>query len=157
MFSHGVCTPCVCLVPKISEEDIGSSRTRVMMDGCKPSCGCRELSCALVYEIRFVQFLWYGQYLGLASVTLLTWLLCLPYLTDNLKNHPAVPDQSPCLLPGFRVLNDFLGYHVLIPEVYLIVSAFFLQMPLTELTDGPRVCSGCTPGEERRTSLSNSI
>lgn len=59
-------------------------------------------------------------------------------MMDNLKNHPAVPDQSPCLLPGFRVLNDFLGYHVLIPEVYLIVSAFFLQMPLTELTDGPR-------------------
>ncbi|XP_076787564.1 WD repeat- and FYVE domain-containing protein 4 isoform X4 [Arvicanthis niloticus] len=57
---------------------------------------------------------------------------------DNLKSRPAVPDQSPCLLPGFRVLNDFLAYHVLIPEVYLIVSSFFLQTPLTELTDGPR-------------------
>lgn len=57
---------------------------------------------------------------------------------DNLKSRPAVPDQSPCLLPGFRVLNDFLAYHVLIPEVYLIVSSFFLQTPLTELTNGPR-------------------
>ncbi|XP_021499136.2 WD repeat- and FYVE domain-containing protein 4 isoform X2 [Meriones unguiculatus] len=57
---------------------------------------------------------------------------------DNLKSRPAVPDQSPCLLPGFRVLDEFLASHVLIPEVYLIVSSFFLQTPLTELTDGPR-------------------
>ncbi|XP_049501299.1 WD repeat- and FYVE domain-containing protein 4 isoform X1 [Panthera uncia] len=57
---------------------------------------------------------------------------------DNLKSHPAMPDQSPCLLPGFRVLKDFLGHHVHIPEVYLIVSTFFLQTPLTELTDGPK-------------------
>ncbi|XP_043782392.1 WD repeat- and FYVE domain-containing protein 4 isoform X1 [Cervus elaphus] len=57
---------------------------------------------------------------------------------DNLKSHPATPDQSPCLLPGFRVLSDFLARHVHIPEVYLIVSTFFLQTPLTELVDGPK-------------------
>ncbi|XP_031508209.1 WD repeat- and FYVE domain-containing protein 4 isoform X7 [Papio anubis] len=57
---------------------------------------------------------------------------------DNLKSHPLLPEQSPCLLPGFRVLNDFLAHHVHIPEVYLIVSTFFLQTPLTELTDGPK-------------------
>uniref|UniRef100_A0A673T1B7 WDFY family member 4 n=1 Tax=Suricata suricatta TaxID=37032 RepID=A0A673T1B7_SURSU len=57
---------------------------------------------------------------------------------DNLKSHPTLPDQSPCLLPGFRVLKDFLGHHVHIPEVYLIVSTFFLQTPLIELTDGPK-------------------
>ncbi|CAH7126598.1 Wdfy4 [Phodopus roborovskii] len=70
------------------------------------------------------------------------WVECsmegVDIMMDNLKSRPAVPDQSPCLLPGFRVLNDFLAYHVLIPEVYLIVSSFFLQTPLTELTDGPR-------------------
>ncbi|XP_006757192.1 PREDICTED: WD repeat- and FYVE domain-containing protein 4 [Myotis davidii] len=59
-------------------------------------------------------------------------------LMDNLKSHPLAPDQSPCLLPGFRVLNDFLAHHVHISEVYLIVSAFFLQTPLTELTSGPK-------------------
>lgn len=58
---------------------------------------------------------------------------------DNLKSQPPAPDQDPCLLPGFRVLNDFLAHHVHIPEVYLIVSAFFLQTPLTELTGGPKV------------------
>nr|XP_014697031.2 LOW QUALITY PROTEIN: WD repeat- and FYVE domain-containing protein 4 [Equus asinus] len=57
---------------------------------------------------------------------------------DNLKSQPALPDQSPCLLPGFRVLNDFLAHHVHIPEVYLIVATFFLQTPLTELRDGPK-------------------
>ncbi|KAM9702573.1 WD repeat- and FYVE domain-containing protein 4 isoform 5-T5 [Dama dama] len=57
---------------------------------------------------------------------------------DNLKSHPATPDQSPCSLPGFRVLSDFLAHHVHIPEVYLIVSTFFLQTPLTELVDGPK-------------------
>lgn len=70
------------------------------------------------------------------------WVECsmegVDIVMDNLKSRPAVPDQSPCLLPGFQVLNDFLAYHVLIPEVYLIVSSFFLQTPLTELTDGPR-------------------
>lgn len=50
-------------------------------------------------------------------------------------------DQSSCLLPGFRVLSDLLAHHVHIPEVYLIVSTFFLQTPLTELTDGPKVGS----------------
>ncbi|XP_049646593.1 WD repeat- and FYVE domain-containing protein 4 [Suncus etruscus] len=59
-------------------------------------------------------------------------------MMDNLKSSTLRPDQNPCLLPGFRVLNDFLAYHVHIPEVYLIVSAFFLQTPLTELTDGPK-------------------
>ncbi|XP_013364246.1 PREDICTED: WD repeat- and FYVE domain-containing protein 4 isoform X3 [Chinchilla lanigera] len=59
-------------------------------------------------------------------------------MMDNLKNPPAVAEQSPCLLPGFRVLTEFLGYRVHIPEVYLIVSTFFLQTPLTELTDGPK-------------------
>ncbi|KAF3827722.1 hypothetical protein GH733_000957 [Mirounga leonina] len=57
---------------------------------------------------------------------------------DNLKSQPPTPDQSPCLLPGFRVLKDFLGHHVNIPEVYLIVSTFFLQTPLTELMDRPK-------------------
>ncbi|XP_029419907.1 WD repeat- and FYVE domain-containing protein 4 isoform X2 [Nannospalax galili] len=70
------------------------------------------------------------------------WVQCsaegMDIVIDNLKSHPVVPDQSPCLLPGFRVLNDFLAYHVHIPEVYLIVSSFFLQTPLTELTDGPK-------------------
>ncbi|KAF5921966.1 hypothetical protein HPG69_015416 [Diceros bicornis minor] len=60
-------------------------------------------------------------------------------MMDNLKSHPALPEQSPCLLPGFRVLNDFLAHHVHIPEVYLIVSTFFLQTPLTELVDGPKL------------------
>lgn len=60
---------------------------------------------------------------------------------DNLKSQPALPDQSPCLLPGFRVLNDFLAHRVHIPEVYLIVATFFLQTPLTELRDGPKVGS----------------
>ena len=73
----------------------------------------------------------------------LNWILCpSPWSIDNLKSHPPTPDQSPCLLPGFRVLSDFLAHHVHIPEVYLIVSTFFLQTPLTELTDGPKVGSG---------------
>ncbi|NIG58850.1 WD repeat- and FYVE domain-containing protein 4-like [Pontoporia blainvillei] len=59
-------------------------------------------------------------------------------MMDNLKSHPPTPDQSPCLLPGFQVLTDFLAHHVHIPEVYLIVSTFFLQTPLTELMDGPK-------------------
>ncbi|KAF6318075.1 WDFY family member 4 [Rhinolophus ferrumequinum] len=58
-------------------------------------------------------------------------------MMDNLKNHPPTPDYSTCLLPGFRVLNDFLAHRAHVPEVYLILSAFFLQTPLTELTDGP--------------------
>ena len=72
----------------------------------------------------------------------LNWILCAsPWSIDNLKSHPPAPDQSPCLLPGFRVLSDFLAHHVHIPEVYLIVSTFFLQTPLTELVDGPKVGS----------------
>ncbi|XP_025736364.1 WD repeat- and FYVE domain-containing protein 4 isoform X2 [Callorhinus ursinus] len=59
-------------------------------------------------------------------------------MIDNLKSQSPMPDQSPCLLPGFRVLKDFLGHHVHIPEVYLIVSTFFLQTPLTELMDRPK-------------------
>ncbi|XP_024594813.1 WD repeat- and FYVE domain-containing protein 4 isoform X3 [Neophocaena asiaeorientalis asiaeorientalis] len=59
-------------------------------------------------------------------------------MMDNLKSHPPTPDQSPCLLPGFQVLSDFLAHHVHIPEVYLIVSTFFLQTQLTELMDGPK-------------------
>ncbi|KAM9197870.1 WD repeat- and FYVE domain-containing protein 4 [Dugong dugon] len=59
-------------------------------------------------------------------------------IMNNLKSPPATPEQSTCLLPGFRVLNDFLAHHVHIAEVYLIVSAFFLQTPLTELTDQPK-------------------
>ncbi|XP_012889189.1 PREDICTED: WD repeat- and FYVE domain-containing protein 4 isoform X4 [Dipodomys ordii] len=58
-------------------------------------------------------------------------------LMDNLKSQTTMPNQSPCLLPGFRVLNEFLAHHVHIPEVFLIVSAFFLHTPLTEL-DGPK-------------------
>ncbi|XP_036772494.2 WD repeat- and FYVE domain-containing protein 4 isoform X2 [Manis pentadactyla] len=57
---------------------------------------------------------------------------------DNLKSQPPMPDQNPCLLPGFRVLKDFLAHHVHIPEVYLTVSTFFLQTPLTELMDRPK-------------------
>ncbi|XP_058155114.1 WD repeat- and FYVE domain-containing protein 4 isoform X2 [Dasypus novemcinctus] len=57
---------------------------------------------------------------------------------DNLRSHPPVPDRSLCLLPGFRVLNDFLAHHAHLPEVYLAVSAFFLQTPLAELTAEPR-------------------
>lgn len=75
---------------------------------------------------------------------------------DNLKNHVPMPDQSPCLLPGFRVLHDFLAHHVHIPEVYLIVSTFFLQTPLTELTGGPKVGSGGTPGMEWHSWFSDS-
>ncbi|XP_027627322.1 WD repeat- and FYVE domain-containing protein 4 [Tupaia chinensis] len=59
-------------------------------------------------------------------------------MMDNLKSRPPVPDESPCLLPGFRILTDFLAHHVHIPEVYLAVSAFLLQMPLAELADGPK-------------------
>ncbi|XP_004607454.2 WD repeat- and FYVE domain-containing protein 4 [Sorex araneus] len=59
-------------------------------------------------------------------------------MMGNLKNSTLTPDPSPCLLPGFKVLNDFLAYHVHIPEVYLIVAAFFLQTSLTELVDGPK-------------------
>ncbi|KAJ8790112.1 hypothetical protein J1605_004695 [Eschrichtius robustus] len=71
-----------------------------------------------------------------------SWVECssegVDIMMDNLKSHPPTPDQSPCLLPGFRVLSDFLAHHVHIPEVYLIVSTFFLQTPLTELMDGPK-------------------
>ncbi|KAM7072689.1 WD repeat- and FYVE domain-containing protein 4 isoform 1-T3 [Molossus nigricans] len=62
----------------------------------------------------------------------------LDILMDNLKSQPPAPEHSPCLLPGFRVLTSFLAHHVHIPEIYLIVSAFFLQTPLTELTAGPK-------------------
>ncbi|XP_049996650.1 WD repeat- and FYVE domain-containing protein 4 isoform X3 [Alexandromys fortis] len=83
------------------------------------------------------------------------WVECsmegVDIVMDNLKSRPAVPDQSPCLLPGFQVLNDFLAYHVLIPEVYLIVSSFFLQTPLTELTDGPRPPAGSGDSAWERT------
>ncbi|XP_059755962.1 WD repeat- and FYVE domain-containing protein 4 isoform X2 [Balaenoptera ricei] len=71
-----------------------------------------------------------------------SWVECssegVDIMMDNLKSHPPTPDQSPCLLPGFRVLSDFLAHHVHIPEVYLIVSTFLLQTPLTELMDGPK-------------------
>lgn len=82
---------------------------------------------------------------------------CSPSIwsTDNLKSQPPTSDQSPCLLPGFRVLKDFLGHHVHIPEVYLIVSSFFLQTPLTELTDGPKVSSWSVPGLEWHTWFSD--
>lgn len=66
--------------------------------------------------------------------------------TDNLKMPQAVAEPNPCLLPGFRVLAEFLGHRVHVPEVYLILSSFFLQTPLTELTDGPKVDSGGAPG-----------
>ncbi|PNI21917.1 WDFY4 isoform 3 [Pan troglodytes] len=69
-----------------------------------------------------------------------------PSLPDNLKSQSPLPEQSPCLLPGFRVLNDFLAHHVHIPEVYLIVSTFFLQTPLTELMDGPKPLAGSEDG-----------
>ncbi|XP_074230467.1 WD repeat- and FYVE domain-containing protein 4 isoform X2 [Camelus bactrianus] len=59
-------------------------------------------------------------------------------MMESLQSHPPVPDQSPCLLPGFRVLSDSLAHHVHIPEVYLVVSTFFLQTPLTELVDRPK-------------------
>ncbi|XP_075866345.1 WD repeat- and FYVE domain-containing protein 4-like isoform X1 [Microcebus murinus] len=71
-----------------------------------------------------------------------SWLECstkgVDVVMDNLKSHPPPPEQSPCLLPGFRVLSDFLAHHIHIPEVYLIVSTFFLQTPLTELMDSPK-------------------
>ncbi|KAF6112259.1 WDFY family member 4 [Phyllostomus discolor] len=71
-----------------------------------------------------------------------SWVECsskgVHIMMDNLKNHVPMPDQSPCLIPGFRVLNDFLAHHVHIPDVYLIVSTFFLQTPLTELTGGTK-------------------
>ncbi|KAL0615814.1 WD repeat- and FYVE domain-containing protein 4 [Plecturocebus cupreus] len=57
---------------------------------------------------------------------------------DNLKSHQPLTEQSRCLLPGFRILNDFLAHHIHIPEVHLLVSTFFLKMPLTELTEGPK-------------------
>ncbi|XP_048195177.1 WD repeat- and FYVE domain-containing protein 4 [Perognathus longimembris pacificus] len=59
-------------------------------------------------------------------------------LMDNLKSQTTMPDQSPCLLPGFCILNEFLAHHVHIPEVFLTVSAFFLHAPLTELVGGPK-------------------
>ncbi|EHB02925.1 Protein WDFY4 [Heterocephalus glaber] len=59
-------------------------------------------------------------------------------IMDNLKSPEAVPEHSHCLLPGFRVLTDFLSHRVHIPEIYFIVSTFFLQTPLTELKDGPK-------------------
>ncbi|KAM4852716.1 WD repeat- and FYVE domain-containing protein 4 [Thomomys bottae] len=59
-------------------------------------------------------------------------------LMDNLKTQTTMPDQGPCMLPGFRVLNEFLAHHVHIPEVFLAVSAFFLHTPLTELVDAPQ-------------------
>ncbi|XP_013004069.1 WD repeat- and FYVE domain-containing protein 4 isoform X3 [Cavia porcellus] len=59
-------------------------------------------------------------------------------MMDNLKMPQAVAEPNPCLLPGFRVLAEFLGHRVHVPEVYLILSSFFLQTPLTELTDGPK-------------------
>ncbi|KFO33980.1 WD repeat- and FYVE domain-containing protein 4 [Fukomys damarensis] len=62
----------------------------------------------------------------------------MPIVMDNLRSPPAVPEHSPCLLPGFRVLTDFLSHRVHIPEIYLIVYTFFLQTPLTELMDGPK-------------------
>ncbi|XP_045424166.1 WD repeat- and FYVE domain-containing protein 4-like isoform X2 [Lemur catta] len=72
-----------------------------------------------------------------------SWLECstkgVDVVMDNLKSHPPLPEQSPCRLPGFRVLSDFLAHHVHIPEVYLIVSTFFLQTPLTEPMDSPKL------------------
>ncbi|XP_058527545.1 WD repeat- and FYVE domain-containing protein 4 isoform X2 [Ochotona princeps] len=59
-------------------------------------------------------------------------------MMDNLKSHPPPSDQPPCLLPGFRALSDFLEHHVHIPEVHFITCAFFLQMPVSELTDAPQ-------------------
>lgn len=83
-----------------------------------------------------------------ATTAVLSGIVCPFGPTDNLKSPPPAPDQGPCLLPGFRVLNDFLAHHVHIPEVYLIVSAFFLQTPLTELTGGPKVGAWGLPGME---------
>ncbi|KAM5235936.1 WD repeat- and FYVE domain-containing protein 4 [Ctenodactylus gundi] len=70
-----------------------------------------------------------------------SWVECsadgVGILMDNLRNTPTVPAQSSHLLLGFHVLNDLLGHHVHIPEVHLVVAAFFLQMSLTELVDMP--------------------
>ncbi|EPY78181.1 hypothetical protein CB1_001113005 [Camelus ferus] len=76
----------------------------------------------------------------------------VPAVVESLQSHPPVPDQSPCLLPGFRVLSDSLAHHVHIPEVYLVVSTFFLQTPLTELVDRPRLerSHDCGGNVERR-------
>ncbi|XP_004716310.1 WD repeat- and FYVE domain-containing protein 4 [Echinops telfairi] len=60
-------------------------------------------------------------------------------IMDNLKIPPTTPEQKPCLLPGFQVLSDFLTHHIYVAEIYLIVSTFFLQTPVTELTDAPKV------------------
>ncbi|XP_075384037.1 WD repeat- and FYVE domain-containing protein 4 [Tenrec ecaudatus] len=59
-------------------------------------------------------------------------------MMDNLQIPPPTPEQKPCLLPGFRVLSDFLTHHIYVAEIYLIVSTFFLQTPVTELTDVPK-------------------
>lgn len=109
-----------------------------------PGMVTRNFHVLFIWSTFHPVFLWCIQCVDLVSVT--DFCASFTWSIDNLKSRPAVPDQSPCLLPGFRVLNDFLAYHVLIPEVYLIVSSFFLQTPLTELTNGPRVCLGCTLG-----------
>ncbi|XP_027715064.1 WD repeat- and FYVE domain-containing protein 4 isoform X3 [Vombatus ursinus] len=61
-------------------------------------------------------------------------ILEVDILMDNLKNQSPVPDYGSCLISGFQILPTFLSHHIHIPEVYVLVSSFFLQTPLSEVT-----------------------
>ncbi|XP_043836803.1 LOW QUALITY PROTEIN: WD repeat- and FYVE domain-containing protein 4 [Dromiciops gliroides] len=65
-------------------------------------------------------------------------ILGVHILMDNLKNQSAKPDYGSCLISGFQILPTFLSHHVQIPEVYLLVSSFFLQTPMSEVTAEPK-------------------
>ncbi|XP_007478664.1 WD repeat- and FYVE domain-containing protein 4 isoform X2 [Monodelphis domestica] len=61
-------------------------------------------------------------------------ILGVDILMDNLKSQSPMPDFSSCLISGFQILPTFLSHHIRIPQVYLLVSSFFLQTPLSEVT-----------------------
>ncbi|MGH0139782.1 UNVERIFIED_CONTAM: hypothetical protein FKN15_070093 [Acipenser sinensis] len=52
---------------------------------------------------------------------------------DNLKSHPWTAAQTACASPGFEVLQNLLGHHVHIPQVYFLLAALFLQKPRLEV------------------------
>ncbi|XP_074152220.1 WD repeat- and FYVE domain-containing protein 4 [Sminthopsis crassicaudata] len=61
-------------------------------------------------------------------------ILGVDILMDNLKNQSPMTDYGSCLICGFQILPTFLIHHIHVPEVYLLVSSFFLQTPLSEVT-----------------------
>ncbi|XP_064419150.1 WD repeat- and FYVE domain-containing protein 4 [Latimeria chalumnae] len=56
-------------------------------------------------------------------------------LMDNLKGRPQLPEHSSCMVPGFRLLQEFLTQHADMPQVHVYLAALFLQKPLNGIVE----------------------